>query len=539
MAKVYTIEPNPHWVIIDNFSKLPNGAAIYTFKNTNPSEFKPAFEDAAGTVPYGQYIQGLGNGTMPPIFWEFDDAAPAEGYYIRVYDRPKTEPGAQFLWEFNNLFGGGTGGGGTVTTLIDIGNLVVNGEFYSNCGDLPTSGSSVPALITLAPSNNAGFVGMPQPATPSDGPVAPDIIFAKSNTTATDTLTFKTASPLGVVLLSNNPTPQIFVNYTCSVGGSGETYKFLQIPLVKGLQNTSGQQMGCQIFARLNSGTNDVTFAFRQFFGNGGAPSADVITPIGGGPLALDTTFKRLSFSNVLVPSISGKTLGSCGNDALYLQIRLPLSPETINLDLILPAVYLGGVASSLDFHTQDEVDAIVNSPRTGDVRFSLNNVRLGWLAMNDGTIGNASSNATRANVDTFPLFKLLWDTFSGSQSLAPMLTSGGSPVAYGADAVADFTANRQLTLTVAAGRVIAGVSGSHLLGTSGGSETHTMTPAELVAHQHVVRIAASDTQGAQQTLVEGSAGVGFVSTATEATGSSMPFSIVQPTVYNNLFIKL
>lgn len=443
MAKVYTIEPNPHWVIIDNFSRLPNGAAIYTFSNLNPTDYKPAFQDAAGTIPYGAYIPGFGNGTMPPIYWEFDDAAPTEGYYIRVYDRPKTEAGAQFLWDFNNFFGGGSGGGGTVTTVTDVQNLVVNGEFYNHSDNL----ASTTVSQTLAPSNHSGFFG-DQPI--GFAPVVPDIIFAKSNTSATDTISFVPFTP-GSSDLGDNPTPEIFVKYSCTVAGN-ETYKVFQFPLAKGLQNTSGQEAGVRIFARLNSGINNVSLRWRQFFGNGNnAPTADVNTTISGGPLALIAgSWTEISLSNEVIPSIATKTIGNCGNDALFLQILMPQT--TIDIDFILPSIYLGGEAAELDFSTEDEVNAIANSPRTGDTRTTLNTVNLGWVRMDDRTIGSTASAAAVPGTKTFPLYKLIWDTFSTNQSLAPM--SGG---VYGASPTDDFVANRTISLTKNLGRVMAG----------------------------------------------------------------------------------
>src|SRR6266404_5291344 len=162
MTVVYTIAPNPHWVIIDNFSKLPDGAAIYTYSSLQPSTFKPAFQDPAGTIPYGQPIVGFGNGTMPPIFWKFDDSNPSDTYYIRVYDSadPTTQ---QFLWDFDGLSGSSGGGGGVITQVIDIENLVINNVFYRNIGNQAGS-PSLPVTLTLAPSNNAGFVNDPNNA---------------------------------------------------------------------------------------------------------------------------------------------------------------------------------------------------------------------------------------------------------------------------------------------------------------------------------------------------------------------------------------
>jgi hypothetical protein len=454
MTQVFTIEPNPHWVIIDNFSKLPNGAAIYTYRSLNPTEFKPAFQDAGGTIPYGQPIVGFGNGTMPPIFWEFDDAAPEETYYIQVWSAPQ-DAGGVFLWDFDGLSGGQGGGGGTIITNNDVENLIVNGQFFRNAGD-QIGAPSIATQITLAPSNNAGFVGVANSI--NDGPVSPDIIFAKNNQTDNDNINFVTVSPIGSANLAPNPTPQQYVKYNCTVAGTGQTYKYIQFPVVKGLQNLSGSTVSIQMYARLVSGsTTDVTMSLRQFFGNGGSPSADVVTPIGGGPINLILgSWTKVVINSQVIPSITGKTLGLCGNDALYMQINFPLS-NAINVDFILPAMYLGSVTSNFDFHTLDQVNAIVNSPRTGDTRTSLASYILGWVAMNDGTIGDSSSGATsRANQDTFPLFDLIWNNFQANQSFAPMF-NGTTPIAYGADSITDFTANRRLSLTKNLGRVMAG----------------------------------------------------------------------------------
>jgi hypothetical protein len=454
MTQVFTLEPNPHWVIIDNFSKLPNGAAIYTYRSLNPTEFKPAFQDAGGTIPYGQPIVGFGNGTMPPIFWEFDDTAPEETYYIQVWSAPQ-DAGGVFLWDFDGLSGGTGGGGGTIITNNDVENLVVNGQFYRNAGD-QVGAPSIATQITLAPSNNAGIGGYANSV--NDGAPAPDIIFAKNNQTDSDNINFVTVTPIGSANIAPNPTPQIFVRYNCTVGGTGQTYKYIQFPIVKGLQNLSGSTISVQMYAKLNSGnTTDVTMSLRQFFGNGGSPSADVVTPIGGGPINLIlNTWTKIVINSQVIPSIAGKTLGQCGNDALFMQINFPLS-NAINLDFILPSMYLGALTSNFDFHTLDQVDSIVNSPRTGDVRTSIASYILGWVPMNNGTIGNASSGATaRANQDTFQLFDLIWRNFQANQGLAPMF-NGTTPIAYGADSVTDFTANRKLSLTKNLGRVMAG----------------------------------------------------------------------------------
>lgn len=83
---------------------------------------------------------------------------------------------------------------------------------------------------------------------------------------------------------------------------------------------------------------------------------------------------------------------------------------------------------------------------------------------MNDGTIGNAMSNATsRKFQDTWKLFNLIWniakpyDSGSTFNPIAQMYTSAGSPANYGSTAISDFNANNALALTKAMGKVLLG----------------------------------------------------------------------------------
>lgn len=60
------------------------------------------------------------------------------------------------------------------------------------------------------------------------------------------------------------------------------------------------------------------------------------------------------------------------------------------------------------------------------------------------GTIGNASSGATRANADCYELFVLLWALNATDY---PILTSAGGASTRGANADADWNANKRLTI--------------------------------------------------------------------------------------------
>lgn len=118
--------------------------------------------------------------------------------------------------------------------------------------------------------------------------------------------------------------------------------------------------------------------------------------------------------------------------------------------------------------------------------------VPTGWVLADGKTIGGPASLGTaRANDDTVDLFTVLWD--SCSDAVCPV--SGGR----GASAAADFAASKTITLPDLRGRAFFGLDnmggssasrlGSVLGGTtngeSGGSETVTLTAAQLAAHSH------------------------------------------------------
>jgi len=150
----------------------------------------------------------------------------------------------------------------------------------------------------------------------------------------------------------------------------------------------------------------------------------------------------------------------------------------------------------------------------TGDVVATFNNVApTGWLMMYGQTIGNASSNATFADPTAQPLFNVLWA--STTNAALPMYTSGGSPIARGVSAAADWAANNQLTIPdgrgnvlagqdnmggVAAGRLSAntaqGIDGT-ILANMGGEQSHTLSTSELASHTHTSGSLATNTAGA------------------------------------------
>jgi microcystin-dependent protein len=200
----------------------------------------------------------------------------------------------------------------------------------------------------------------------------------------------------------------------------------------------------------------------------------------------------------------------------------------------------------------------------TGDVKWTMKTTAdTGWILGQAGTIGDGSSGAAiRANADTSDLFTLLWTNFSNT--LCPV--SGGR----GASAAADFAAHKTITLPDMWQRAV-GVAGSYggagqtsrALGAIVGTETQTLITANLPAYTPSGTVntgsvavyngidGVSGPGGASVVkggTISGSSGTqstsltqfsGFSFTGSAQGGTSTPFSIMNPTVYINIMIKL
>jgi len=168
----------------------------------------------------------------------------------------------------------------------------------------------------------------------------------------------------------------------------------------------------------------------------------------------------------------------------------------------------------------------------TGDTCRSYRTSKDGWLLVDGRTVGNASSNATsRANSDCEDLFSLLWENLS--DTTAPLFTSAGAPAIRGASAAADWAANRQISLPdergraefgrdnmggAVAGRLTSAINGT-ILGAVGGTETHTLTEAEMPAHSHNPGSLATSSAGSHSHTINSDGA--HTHTVTSVTGTS------------------
>ena len=159
-------------------------------------------------------------------------------------------------------------------------------------------------------------------------------------------------------------------------------------------------------------------------------------------------------------------------------------------------------------------VDALeANYVHTGDIKFGLySSAPAGWVKMNGGTIGNASSGATRANADTAALFAVLWALDATDSAI---LTSAGAGSTRGASAAADYAANKRLTVPDARGEFLRGWDDSRGVDTS--RRLGSAQGEELKAHTHTLPVYSNagsgtgiedgDFSGSLQGSISGSTG--------------------------------
>lgn len=454
---------DPIWYIADNLGLPLAGGYLATFSSLDHSQFKAVYKDPAGMFPWPYVdilnsqgipigIQGIQfdeNGSQGQFYFQFDSASPGDLYYLEVYDS-----NGNLVWSVDNYTPGGGSGGGTVTEALNLKNLVINSEMFRNFSN-GLSAVSPTTFFVVAPGANTGLVKTSSNA-------GPDIVFVKNDETATDTLSF-TKFTLGEAFPDGTPTPVEYLNYSCTIASSTETQKIVQFPITQGVQNIQDQTTTITIYARGNSGTTTLTLNWLQFFGDGpsaASPSSGpsyLVTPID--TLTLTGAWQKFTVSapDSNIPSVTGGIVGECNNDGLFLQIQYPLN-STCNIDFTKPCVYLSNLSPDIEYETYDMTDANMDTYRTGDVRTSIQTyINGGWVRMDDGTIGNLSSNAiTRGATDTFPLFSMLWDMDS---TYVPMYTSAGALQARGASAVDDYAANYAISLPKTLGQVLAGSS--------------------------------------------------------------------------------
>lgn len=224
------------------------------------------------------------------------------------------------------------------------------------------------------------------------------------------------------------------------------------------------------------------------------------LTVYNGGTLQLASVYQDIGLAipgqNPMNTDITGRLPFFYVADGTY-RVRLVDANGVVIYDL--PQVASIGASSSGGGGSAVDPTTIF---QTGDDLWTeVGGVRSGWVRQNGLTIGSATSGASeRANADCQNLFLYLWNKYSNSK--CPVV--GGR----GANAVADWGANKQITMPDKRGRGVVGADGmgntrANILPdgniTSGGGDTgdtptayggeanHVLITNEIPSHSHGV----------------------------------------------------
>lgn len=467
----FVLAPSLQMYFVDKLTGEPLSGGIVTFySDENRTQLKPVYE-ISGTPPnyvytplpnpvilsgVGTFQDDSGNDVLP-YYFPYDGTpdnsnGDVELYYITVTDANNL---SQFVREgWPNVSSNGSGG----TTFNSSSNLVINNIFTNNIGQTQVA---IPNTTVLAPGAHTSFQ-------------TTDITFQRTGTVSNDQITFMQFGAGNDPLLPDQ-TPIYYLNYSCPVAATGETRKEIEIPLQPFVKNLENLTFTFDIWAQGVSGTQALSVSVLQYFGDGPSAAITVRTPVGTGAIQLTPFWTQYS-ATVTIPSSAGTTLGLCGNDGTYLEIGMPLNTAS-QINFTKPKFYSGPfIPNSIDITSYDQLNAVLSSSRTGEIKTSVNSVvPYGFVPMNDGTIGSATSSATtRANIDTFFLYQYIWK--SVSNTYAPV--TGGR----GASAFADFSANKTIALTKMVGRAMAGIAAPQQITTWVPTVSSTnITPASMV----------------------------------------------------------
>jgi hypothetical protein len=175
--------------------------------------------------------------------------------------------------------------------------------------------------------------------------------------------TSRQAFTLGDTLGSNSPT--YFLRQTVS-GQSTSSHAGIIVQRIEGVRSYAGQTITILGWARRSSGSGNMAISLDQDFGTGGSPSAYASGT--GQTVTLTGSFAPFALT-FAVPSISGKTLGTNGNDLLAVNVWTSagstFNARTNSLGLQTIGVDLWGIHIKQGTHTTSAVD-LYRQPELG-----------------------------------------------------------------------------------------------------------------------------------------------------------------------------
>lgn len=510
MTTEYILAPNPRFQGRDQTGQPCAFGKLYTYKNETTTP-KATYQDYLGVQPNTNPVILDGKGEAN-IYWATDEL-----YTVKLF----TSDDQEVYTQDNYPFVGDESN--EVVTESDM-NIARNNQFYY--WYYGTSFSPVQGVGTNA----------------SQDYICDDWYYSRVSSSYTVNITRQTFA-IDQDEVPGNPT--YYFQYECTTTPTGETNNRLY-QTYQGVQTLAGETISIGLYAK-SATASTIEVYMVQNFGSGGSPSPDVETLVG--QFTLTTNWEQYSGS-ITLPTLSGKTLGTSGNDELILRINFPNDVVgTINLCNIQfqksSAISTDFPFQSLESQELELVNRVTNALfSTGDVKSTFKTAAdPGWLMCNDTTIGARGSNATTEGLYTKALYTLLWDNVTNIY--APVYDSSGNVTTRGASATDDYNALKRILLTRTVGRAIASAGTATLsqsvtnvdtgtdtmtIGTADGiiynatpvtfTTTGTLPSPLLTATTYYARVVTTTTFQLYPTLVDAVNGTNLIDLTTAGSGT-------------------
>lgn len=192
--------------------------------------------------------------------------------------------------------------------------VVPTSDYVAVAGDTMTGNLTVPMVVTDSAMShrnkiiNGNFDFWQRGTSGSSGFVADRWeTFQVGSTVAISAQSFTVGQ-------TDVPSEPKYFHRTVVTSSAGASNYVLTTQAIESVRTFAGQTITVSFWAKADAAKN-VALEFVQAFGTGGSPSASV-TGIGSQLIALTTSWQQFSVT-IAVPSISGKTLGTAGDDYL------------------------------------------------------------------------------------------------------------------------------------------------------------------------------------------------------------------------------
>lgn len=189
-------------------------------------------------------------------------------------------------------------------------------EKVAKAGDTMTGALNVPMVVTDSPLSfrnkiiNGGFDVWQRGTSQTATGYGSDDRWANGNVGSAKTHS-RQVFTVGQTDVPGNPKYYSRTVVTSVAGAGNYAVKFQKI---EGVRTFAGKTVTLSFYAKADA-PKSIAIEFQQEFGTGGAPSA-LVQGIGAQKVALTASWQRFEVT-VAIPSITGKTLGSNGDDSL------------------------------------------------------------------------------------------------------------------------------------------------------------------------------------------------------------------------------